>query len=110
MGVFILGPIIRNPTLEKLDRILVSKSWEDFFPHALVRKLPREISDHNPLIVSSGPPKVISHIQFKFDLNWLNNPDFYAMVEKLWNKPCKAKSILDKIQQKLKLFKQYFKG
>lgn len=25
-------------------------------------------------------------------------------------KPCKARSTLDKIQQKLKLFKQYFKG
>ena len=31
------------PTLEKLDRILVSKSWEDLFPRAMVYKLPREI-------------------------------------------------------------------
>jgi endonuclease/exonuclease/phosphatase family metal-dependent hydrolase len=45
------------PVLEKLDRILVSKSWEDLFPHALVRKLPREVSNHNPLIVTSGTPK-----------------------------------------------------
>lgn len=42
-----------NPTLEKLDRILVSKNWEDIFPNVLVKKLPREISDHNPLIISS---------------------------------------------------------
>jgi hypothetical protein len=29
-----------NPTLEKLDRILVSKEWEGIFPNALVKKLP----------------------------------------------------------------------
>jgi endonuclease/exonuclease/phosphatase family metal-dependent hydrolase len=31
-----------NPTLEKLDRILVSKDWEDIFPKVLVKKLPRK--------------------------------------------------------------------
>lgn len=39
-----------NPTLERLDRYLVSKNWEDMFPMSLVYKLPRELSDHNPLI------------------------------------------------------------
>jgi len=60
------------PTLEKLDKILISKDWEDFFPHAIVKKLP-EISVHNPLIISCGTPKNLPPIQFKFDLNWLNN-------------------------------------
>ena len=46
------------PTLEKLDRILVSKDWQDSFPRAIVKKLPREISDHNPLIISCGTPRV----------------------------------------------------
>lgn len=98
------------PTLEKLDRILVSKDWEDIFPHAMVRKLPREISDHNPLILSCGQPQNLTHIQFKFDLCWLSNPEFFVQVEKIWLKPCKAKSVVDKIQQKIKLIKQYFKG
>jgi exonuclease III len=40
-----------NPTLKKLDRILISKEWEDNFPNALVKKLPREVSDHNPLVM-----------------------------------------------------------
>jgi hypothetical protein len=34
----------------------------------------------------------------------------FVLVEKIWNKPCKARTTIDKIQQKLKLFKQYFKG
>jgi endonuclease/exonuclease/phosphatase family metal-dependent hydrolase len=36
------------PVLDKLDRILMSKEWEDIFPQAIVKRLPREISDHNP--------------------------------------------------------------
>jgi hypothetical protein len=45
-----------------------------------------------------------------FELSWLSNPEFIPAVEKIWAKPCKAKTALDKIQQKLKMFKQYFKG
>jgi hypothetical protein len=50
------------------------------------------------------------HIQFRFELSWLSNPEFIPAVEKIWAKPCRAKTTLDKIQQKLKMFKQYFKG
>lgn len=80
---YLHGLIIRTPTLEKLDRILVSKSWEDFFPHAMVRKLPRETLDHNPLIISSGILKNLPHIQFKFDAHWFKNPEFFELVEKI---------------------------
>ena len=99
-----------NPILEKLDRILVTREWEDLFPQAMVNRLSSEVLDHNPLIISSGKKVGMPFIQFKFDLNWFNNPEFYPLVVKIWNKPCRAKSSLDKIQQKLKLFKQYFKG
>jgi hypothetical protein len=40
----------------------------------------------------------------------LTNPEFPLEVEKIWKKPCRAKSPIDKIQQKLKMIKQYFKG
>ena len=49
-----------DPTLERLDRVLVNKDWESIFPTVFVYKLPREVSDHNPLILStqtSPPPK-----------------------------------------------------
>lgn len=98
------------PLLEKLDRILVSKAWEDIFSNAMVKKLPRDVSDHNPLIISSGPIKMPKKLQFRFENSWISNPDFLPAVKKIWDKPCNASSTLDKIQQKLKLFKQYFKG
>jgi len=39
------------PTLERLDRILISEDWEKLFPLTSLRKLPRELSDHNPLLL-----------------------------------------------------------
>lgn len=90
--------------------MLASKEWEDIFPNIIVRKLPREISDHNPLILSSGPCKPQKHLQFKFENSWLNNPDFIPIVKQIWEKPCRAPSTLHKIQQKVMLLKQYFKG
>lgn len=60
--------------------------------------------------MSTGLKACLPYIQFKFDLNWLKNPEFFTLVEKIWIKPCRAKSALDKIQQKLKLVKHFFKG
>jgi len=109
-GLFTWSNNQEDPILEKLDRVLVSKDWEEMFPTVIVKRLPREISDHNPLILSSGLQKPKIPIQFKFELSWLHNPDFLEAVEKIWAKPCNTRTSLDKIQRKLKLIKQYFKG
>jgi hypothetical protein len=101
-GSFTWSNNLTPPVLEKLDIILMSKDWEDIFPQAIVKRLPREISDHNPLIVSTGKCDNLPHIQFRFDLTWLKNPDFYTHVEDIWHKPCRAKTALDRIQQKFK--------
>lgn len=89
---------------------MVTKEWEDLFSQVAVSRLPREISNHNPLIVSTGKSNSMPFLQFRFDVGWIKNPDFIPLVEKILNKPCRAKSTIDKIQQKLKMFKQYFKG
>ena len=98
------------PTLERLDRFLISKNWEDLFPTAFVYKLPREISDHNPLIISSSLNQPIKNLTFRFELSWVKHPDFLSKVKELWDKPCHANSAFDRIQAKIKRFKQYFKG
>jgi len=96
--------------LERLDRCLVNKDWESLFPTIFIQKLPREISDHNPLILSpaSNPPQ--RKIPFRFETSWLKQPDFMEKVKNLWELPCHAESAMDRIQSKLKRFKQYFKG
>ena len=41
---------------------------------------------------------------------WLKDPDFFPLVHKIWNKPCHGDIAFDRIQIKLKRFKQFFKG
>jgi endonuclease/exonuclease/phosphatase family metal-dependent hydrolase len=45
---------LQSPTLEKLDRILVSMEWELKYPLVTVNALPRIISDQSPLLLNLG--------------------------------------------------------
>lgn len=99
-----------NPTLEKLDRALMSKKWEDIFPSVVLNKLPREVSDHNPLILYTDLNRPLTHLEFRFEAAWLIHPEFVEKLNELWLKPCNAETALDRIQIKIKRFKQYFKG
>jgi hypothetical protein len=42
-----------NPTLEKLDRFLMSSDWEDLFLLTTVHKVARDVSNHNPIILDT---------------------------------------------------------
>ena len=99
-----------NPTLERLDRFLIAKEWDDTYPRVVVYKLPREVSDHNPLILTTEENKQVNKHSFSFELSWLKHPDFLTYVQELWSKPCHASSALGLVHNKLKRFKQYFKG
>ena len=98
------------PTLERLDRILISKQWEDLFPIVFVYKLPREVSDHNPLILSTQDHNPCKKLSFRFKTTLLKDQEFRPLVQNIWEKPCYASSSLNRIQSKLKRIKQYFKG
>jgi exonuclease III len=70
-----------NPTLEKLDRVLMTKEWESLFPTMHIYKKPRDMSDHNPLVlITQQPYKTKSRI-FRFELNWLSHPEFLPKVK-----------------------------
>jgi endonuclease/exonuclease/phosphatase family metal-dependent hydrolase len=43
-----------NPTFKKLDIVLVSTDWEIQFPLSLVEPRDWNISDHTPLVLSTG--------------------------------------------------------
>ena len=93
------------PTLERLDRFLMSEELGDLFPRVLVYKLPRDISDHNPLILTNSSGQPLKNISFQFELSWLKQPDFLPTIQSIWEKPCYAVSAMDRIQAKLKRFK-----
>ena len=109
-GKFIWSNNQYPPTLERLDRCLITKDWENMSPMVFIQKLPRDLSDHNPLIVSSAITPQLRNFSFKFETSWLKHREFLDKVRDVWARPCRAESALDKIQIKLKRFKQYFKG
>jgi hypothetical protein len=52
----------------------------------------------------------LKKLSFKFEISWLKQHDFLHKVKVIWDKECQAESAFDRIQDKLKRFKQYFKG
>ena len=99
-----------DPTLVRLDRFLASKDWEVYFPGSIISRLPREVSDHNPLILWTDLNPPLRFLTFRFELSCLSHIDFKSKVEQIWLPPCHADSAFDRIQLKLKKFKQFFKG
>jgi exonuclease III len=69
-----------NPTLEKLDRVLLSSSWEIEFPLCNLRKIPRYMSDHNPLIVRADLEQKVGAKPFCFENSWLLHADFSPKI------------------------------
>lgn len=88
-----------NPTLERLDRILISKDWEKIFPAAIIHKLPREESDHNLLILSTQMSVPLRNLTFKFEISWLKDDRFVPLVKDIWDKPCFDGCALGRIQK-----------
>ena len=101
-----------HPTLEKLDRILMSSDWEDLSPQVNVRKIVRDISDHNALLLSSDNSvvRVPQQREFRFEISWLKSEEFLPLVEKIWSQYVNATYPIDVLNIKLKRFKKFFKS
>ena len=101
-----------HPTLEKLDRVLMSNDWEDIFPQVNIRKLVRDVPDHNALLLSSDNHVVRSPQtrEFRFELSWLKSEEFLPLVEKIWNKNVNTSDPVDVLNIKLKRLKKFFNG
>ena len=56
----------RNPTMEKIDHIFVTNSWEDIFPRNLLTAMSTTTSDHCPLLVDLDAEFQIGR-RFKFE-------------------------------------------
>jgi hypothetical protein len=112
------GPYVRDllqdkkydPTLEKLDRILVTKEWEQLFPRVQVYKLPREISDHKLLPMMTRQSPISRKRDFRFEIYWLKNADCMERVKEIWGQPTQDSKALDRVLFKLKKVKNFLKG
>jgi hypothetical protein len=82
---------------QKLDRILMSKEWENLFHAVLAYKKPRDLSYHNPLIIDTQfSPKKQRRI-FKFELHWLDHSEFLPKIKDIWQGPTRDNSALSRV-------------
>ena len=95
------------PTYEKLDRVLASTEWEQKFPLVTVDALNREISDHTPLLLSTGERvhRGNQH-EFKFELSWFLQKDFFETVTRIWRSVDYGSTPMKKWQNQIRRLRQ----
>ena len=98
------------PTLERLDRILISEDWEKLFPLTSLRKLPRELSDHNPLLLCTEQNNLKKTKALCFETSWLKYQDFVPNIMKIWNEKVTDRNAVDKWCIKINRVKKFLKG
>ena len=73
-----------QPSMSRIDRVLVSNDWEDHYPDVTQRVLPRRILDHFPILVEAG--RILREKRpFRFENVWLKSEGFTDRVHSWWN-------------------------
>ncbi|KAJ6425788.1 hypothetical protein OIU84_026379 [Salix udensis] len=73
-----------NNILKKLDWILGNTTMATTWPNAQAQFLPRNISDHSPMILQLNQNQSQPKLAFKFLNLWAERDDFLPQVEKVW--------------------------
>jgi hypothetical protein len=96
-----------DPTLEKLDRTLMNDKWEELFPMTNLRKRPRLMSDHNPLLLCTEQNQMKKSKHFSFESTWLKHPDFVPKITEIWERPVNVKEAVGKWYIKINRVKKF---
>jgi hypothetical protein len=81
-----------DPTLEKLDRVLMNDGWESLFPQTNLRKIPRYMSDHNLLLLCTKQEKIQKSKQFCFNTAWVRHAEFIPKIKTIWGEEVIARN------------------
>lgn len=73
-----------HPTLARLDRAFINNDFSSAYPNTTLTSLPRQTSDHVPLLVSisTSIPKPST---FRFENSWLKHTSFLITILPTWS-------------------------
>jgi hypothetical protein len=76
-----------NITRERLDRAIANHEWSRFFDVVSVDVLPRNCSNHNPLLVFFSKHRDMAwqkRQQFRYEASWEKYKDYGNLVKQVW--------------------------
>jgi hypothetical protein len=89
-----------------LDRILASVDWDAKHPLSQVTVLPKEISDHNLLVIKFDEKLQIKDPIFRFEKWWLEVEGFTEIVKNSWGSKCPFKEPVVVWQFKIRILRK----
>jgi hypothetical protein len=69
-----------TPIMSHIDRVFCNTDFDGIFPLAIARALPRNPSDHVPILWEYGNAQNVTKPRFKFEKWWLLHESFGALV------------------------------
>nr|XP_009761079.1 PREDICTED: uncharacterized protein LOC104213303 [Nicotiana sylvestris] len=88
----------------RLDRFLISPSWDELVPNMLQIPLPRLTSDHLPILLDGCRGRGV-RAPFRFENMWLKVPGFGDKVKEWWTSYGVSGTPSFRLSKKLKLLK-----
>jgi hypothetical protein len=97
-----------DPLLEQIDWCFTSINWISNYPNTIWLPLSKPTSDHIPCMVQIDTDIPKADV-FQFEIFWVDQPDFFEIVQNTWNLEVRATNSVTKVTAKFKLLRRVLK-
>jgi hypothetical protein len=87
-----LSDDLTDPTLERLDRVLINNGWENEFPLLASENFLDKCLIITLRLLCTDNKKVRKSKAFCFETSWIKHPDFLLKVKETWFKLVKGRN------------------
>jgi hypothetical protein len=90
----------------------MDSDWEDKYPMVSVQALERieALSDHAPILLTTGSLRSACNRRFKFELGWLHRDGFHDMVKSVWERPAVGQTPIERWNNKIRSVRKHLRG